>query len=400
MNFLADRLGKIKPSITLTVNEKARKLEREGRNIVSLAMGEPDFDTPDHIKAAAIKAMDKGEPKYTAVAGTMPLKQAIQAKFKRENGLDYKLSEIIASSGGKQVLFNAFMAVLNPGDEVIIPAPYWVSYPEMVILAEGTPIIVSCGKEQSFKMCPQDLVGAITPKTKMLLLNSPSNPTGMAYSEAELKGLADVLVDHPHVLILTDDIYEHILFEGQPFRTIAQVEPRLKDRTITMNGVSKSYAMTGWRLGYAGGPEAVIAAMANVQSQSTSCPCSITQAAATEALNGDQSYIPHSRAIFKERRDKALEHVNKTRGLSAIPPQGAFYLFINCEQTFGLKTPKGVLIKDDVTFAEELIEEKGVAVVPGSAFGLAGHFRISYALDTDDLMDALDRITSFTAELS
>lgn len=399
MNFLADRLGKIKPSITLTVNEKARKLEREGRDIVSLAMGEPDFDTPQHIKDAAIKAMERGETKYTPVAGTIALKQAIQLKFKRENDLDYKLSEIIASTGGKQVLYNAFMATLNPGDEVIIPAPYWVSYPEMVILADGTPTIVTCGKEQRFKLTSSQLRAAITPRTKMLLLNSPSNPTGMAYTEEELQGLAAVLLDFPHVLILTDDIYEHILFDGLKFKTIAQLEPRLKERTITMNGVSKAYAMTGWRLGYAGGPEAIIGAMANVQSQSTSGACSIAQAAAVEALTGDQIFISESREVFQSRRDQALKIMNSARGLHAIKPDGAFYLFVNCEETFGLTTPKGAKLKDDVHFAEELIEEKGVAVVPGSAFGLAGHFRISYALDTNELIDALNRIAEFTGSL-
>lgn len=399
MNFLADRLSKIKPSITLTVNEKARKLERDGRDILSLAMGEPDYDTPQHIKDAAIKALERGETKYTPVAGTIPLKQAIQAKFKRENNLEYKLSEIIASTGGKQVLYNAFMATLNPGDEVIIPAPYWVSYPEMVILADGTPKIVVCGKDQQFKMRPEDLRKAITPKTKMFLLNSPSNPTGMAYTTEELQGLAEVLLAYPHVLILTDDIYEHILFDDLQFKTIAQVEPRLKDRTITMNGVSKAYAMTGWRLGYAGGPESIIGAMANVQSQSTSGACSITQAAATEALNGDQTFVSESRKVFQDRRDKALDIINKARGLQAFKPHGAFYLFVNCEAVLGLSTPKGVKLLDDVKFAEELIEEKGVAVVPGSAFGLEGHFRISYALDTNDLIDSLNRIAEFTASL-
>jgi aspartate aminotransferase len=392
MSIIASRLDRIKPSPTIAVTQKARDLKAAGRDVIGLGAGEPDFDTPDNIKAAAIAAIEAGDTKYTAVDGTPALKQAICAKFKRENGLDYKPDQVTVASGGKQVIYNAMMATLDPGDEVIIPAPYWVSYPDIVLLAEGKPVFVPCPQNNQFKLRPEDLAAAIGPKTKWVILNSPSNPTGAAYSRAELKALTDVLVEHPHVWVLTDDMYEHLVYDGFEFTTPAQVEPRLYERTLTMNGVSKAYCMTGWRIGYAGGPAPLIKAMAKVQSQSTTNPSSISQAAAVEALNGPQQFIAEHNEKFRERRDMVVAMLNKVKGLACDTPDGAFYVYPSCAGTIGKKTPQGKTIASDDDLVTDLLEAEGVAAVQGSAFGLSPHFRISYATSTEALREACTRI--------
>ena len=400
MAFLAERLSRVKPSPTLAVTAKAIELKAAGRDVIGLGAGEPDFDTPDNIKEAAIAAIRKGQTKYTVVDGTMELKQAICAKFKRENGLDYKPNQVTVGTGGKQVLYNAMMATLSRGDEVLIPAPYWVSYPDMVELAEGTPVPVACPQNNGFKLRAEDLEAAITPRTKWIILNSPSNPTGAAYSRSELKALTDVLVKHPHVWVLTDDMYEHLVYDGFEFSTPAQIEPRLYERTLTLNGVSKAYCMTGWRIGYAAGPVELIKAIAAVQSQSTSNPSSISQAASVAALNGPQDFIPRNNKAFKERRDLVVEMLNKAKGIHCLKPEGAFYVYPSCAGTIGRKTPQGKVIKTDEDFVTYLLEAEGVAVVQGTAFGLAPYFRISYATSTEVLKDACTRIQRACAALN
>jgi aspartate aminotransferase len=399
MAFLADSLARIKPSATIAVTDKARELKAAGRDIIALGAGEPDFDTPDNIKEAAIRAIRDGKTKYTAIDGMPELKAAVAAKFKRENGLDYKTDEITVGTGGKQVLFNALMATLNPGDEVIVPAPYWVSYPEIVALAGATPVIVATTAASGFKLGADALAKAITPKTKWLILNSPSNPSGAAYSHDELKALTDVLVKHEQVWVLTDDMYEHIVYDGFKFATPAAVEPGLKVRTLTLNGVSKAYSMTGWRIGYAGGPSMLIKAMAKLQSQSTTNPSSISQWAALEALTGPQDFIPKNAEIFRQRRDLIMSLVNQAKGLSCTRPEGAFYVFPSCEGTIGKTSAGGRKIGNDQEFVTALLEEEGVAVVQGSAFGLAPFFRISYATSNETLEEAGTRIQRFCAGL-
>ncbi|MEQ1888883.1 MAG: pyridoxal phosphate-dependent aminotransferase [Alphaproteobacteria bacterium] len=399
MSFLAQSLSRIKPSATMAVSQLARELTAQGRDIIGLGAGEPDFDTPDNIKAAAIAAIQRGETKYTNVDGTPELKLAIVAKFRRENGLEYKPSQISVAPGGKPIIFNAMMATLNPGDEVIIPAPYWVSYPDIVLMAGATPVFVETSIKTGFRMTPGALEKAISPRTKWLIFNSPSNPSGAAYSHAQIKGLTDVLVRHPNVWTLADDMYEHLLFDGMKFATIAQVEPKLYDRTLTMNGVSKAYAMTGWRIGYAGGPEILIKAMANVMSQSTSSPSSISQCAAVEALNGTQDFIPVRAKIFQERRDLVVSMLNQAAGIQCPLPEGAFYVYPSCAGCIGKQTPGGQVIETDEDFVKELLAAEGVAVVQGSAFGLAPHFRISYATSTGALTAACERIQRFCASL-
>ena len=399
MPFLASRLSRVKPSATIAISAKAAALKAQGRNIIALSFGEPDFDTPDNIKAAAIKAIQSGDTKYTAVDGTAKLKEAIVAKFKRENGLTYTTKQVTVGTGGKQVLYNAFMATLSAGDEVIIPAPYWVSYPDMVLLAEGTPVFVPCTQETGFKMKAADLEKAITPKTKWVLLNSPSNPSGAAYTYDELKALTDVLVRHPHVWVLTDDMYEHLVYDDFKFFTPAQIEPSLYERTLTMNGVSKAYCMTGWRIGYAGGPEHLIKAMGDVQSQSTSNPSSISQAAAVEALNGVQDFIPKNNAVFKQRRDLVVKMLNDAQGLDCHTPEGAFYVYPSCAGLIGATTPSGQTLKNDEDFCGYLLESEGVAVVHGAAFGMSPHFRVSYAASTGVLEEACKRIQKACGEL-
>ncbi len=399
MSFLAHSLSRIKPSATMAVSQLARELTAQGRDIIGLGAGEPDFDTPDNIKAAAIAAIQRGETKYTTVDGIPELKQAICAKFRRENGLEYKPSQISVAPGGKPVIFNALMATLNPGDEVIIPAPYWVSYPDIVLMAGATPVFVETSIATGFRVTPEALEKAITPKTKWLIFNSPSNPSGAAYSHAQIKALTGVLVRHPHVWTLADDMYEHLLYDGMKFATIAQVEPGLYDRTLTMNGVSKAYSMTGWRIGYAGGPELLIKAMANVMSQSTSNPSSISQWAAVEALNGPQDFIPARAKIFQQRRDLVVSMLNQATGIQCPVPEGAFYVYPSCAGCIGKKTPDGQVIKTDEDFVKALLAAEGVAVVQGSAFGLAPHFRISYATSTEALTAACERIQRFCASL-
>ncbi|MGB8840637.1 MAG: pyridoxal phosphate-dependent aminotransferase [Aliidongia sp.] len=399
MSFLAQRLDRIQPSPTIAVTTLANELIAAGRDVIGLGAGEPDFDTPANIQEAGIAAIRRGETRYTAVDGTPALKKAIVAKFARENGLDYTVDQITVASGGKQIIFNAMVATLDPGDEVIIPAPYWVSYPDIVNLADGVPVAVPCGQNSAFRLGAEALRAAITPKTKWLILNSPSNPTGAAYSAAELRALADVLLEHPQVWVLTDDMYEHLLYDGHVFATIAAIEPRLKERTLTMNGVSKAYCMTGWRIGYAAGPKALIKAMAKVQSQSTSNPCSISQAAAVEALNGPQDFIPRNNAAFKERRDLVVAMLNQAQGIRCLVPDGAFYVYPSCAGTIGRTTPSGKRIETDGDFAAYLLEAEGVAVVQGTAFGLAPHFRISYATSTEKLRDACTRIQRACAAL-
>jgi aspartate aminotransferase len=399
MAFISDALLRVKPSATIAVTQKARDLKNAGRDIVSLSIGEPDFDTPDNIKRAAIAAIERGETKYTPVAGIAPLREAIAAKFKRENGLDYKASQTIVGTGGKHILFNAFLATLNKGDEVLMPAPYWVSYPDMVAIAGGTPIAVETKMEHGFKLQAVDLDKAITPKTKWLILNSPSNPSGAAYTRAELKALTDVLLRHPQVWVLTDDIYEHLTYGDFTFVTPAEVEPNLMDRTLTMNGVSKSYAMTGWRIGYAAGPAKLIQAMDMLQGQQTSGACSIAQWASVEALNGPQDFIPKRRKIFEARRDLVVSMVNQAKYLKCPSPEGAFYVYPSCAEAIGRKTPDGKKIEGDEDFVAALLEAEGVAVVQGSAFGLGPNFRISYATSTEVLEDACRKIQRFCASL-
>jgi aspartate aminotransferase len=400
MAFLADHLKRIKPSPTIAVTDKARALKAAGRNVIGLGAGEPDFDTPENIKEAAIKAIRTGKAsKYTQVDGMAELKEAIAAKFKRENALTYKPSQITVGAGGKQVLYNAFMATMNPGDEVIIPAPYWVSYPDMVLLAGGTPVPVVAGMAQGFKVTAAALEKAITPKTKWFLLNSPSNPTGAAYTQAELKALTDVLMKHPHVYVMTDDMYEHLVYDDFKFYTPAQVEPALYDRTLTINGTSKAYCMTGWRIGYAGGPEPLIKAMAMIQSQSTTNPAAASQWAAVEALNGPQDFIAKHNTIFKERRDLVVSMLNQANGIKCPMPEGAFYVYPSCEGTIGKTTATGKKLATDEDFVTELLEAEGVAVVHGSAFGLGPAFRISYATKQEDLEEACRRIQRFCGNL-
>jgi len=399
MAFLADALSRIKPSATITLTQKARDLKAEGRDVISLSVGEPDFDTPENIKRAAIAAIERGETKYTPVSGIPQLREAIVAKFKRENGLDYKPSQTIVGTGGKQVIYNALLATLNPGDEVVIPAPYWVSYPEMVALNGGTPVFAEARLEDNFKLRPEALERAITKKTKWVILNSPSNPSGAAYSFAEMKALTDVLVRHPHVWVLTDDMYEHLVYGDFTFVTPAQVEPALYERTLTMNGVSKAYAMTGWRIGYAAGPEQLIKAMDLVQGQQTSGACSIAQWAAVEALAGPQDHLPRFRKAFEERRDLVVSMLNQARGLSCPTPEGAFYVYPSCAELIGKTAPSGKKIETDEDFVLELLATEGVAAVHGSSFGLGPNLRISYATSNEKLEEACHRVQRFCASL-
>ncbi|MCA6278931.1 MAG: pyridoxal phosphate-dependent aminotransferase [Phenylobacterium sp.] len=397
MSLESVTLSRVKPSATMATDQKARELKAQGRNIISLGAGEPDFDTPENIKEAAIRAIREGKTKYTTVDGIPELKEAIAAKFARENGLAYKPSQVNVSPGGKPVIFNAMMATLNPGDEVIVPAPYWVSYPDMVLLAGGTPVFAPTTAASGFKLKPAELEAVITPRTRWLILNSPSNPSGAAYTRDELKGLAEVLLRHPQVWILTDDMYEHLMFDDMTFWTIAQVEPALYERTLTMNGVSKAYAMTGWRIGYAAGPEPLIKLMAKVMSQSTSNPCSVSQYAAVEALNGTQDFIKPNAALFQKRRDLVVSMLNQASGLECPTPEGAFYVYPSCEKLIGRTAPSGRVIGSDQDFANELLETEGVAVVFGAAFGLSPFFRISYATSEAVLEDACGRIQRFCA---
>ncbi len=395
MSIVSNNLKRIKPSPTIAVTSKAREMRAAGKDVIGLGAGEPDFDTPDNIKDAAIEAIKRGETKYTAVDGTPKLKKAIQGKFTRENNLSYELDQISVGTGGKQVLYNVFMATLNPGDEVIIPAPYWVSYPDMVLLAGGKPKIVKCSEKNEFKITPDELKKAIGKKTKWLIINSPSNPTGSCYTKNEIEELSKILIKNKNVYILSDDIYEHITYDDFKFFTIAQIKA-LKDRTLTMNGVSKSYSMTGWRIGYGAGPKDIIKAVAKIQSQSTTNPSSISQAAAVEALNGTQDFIKTRSNSFKERRDYVVDTLNSINGLSCLKPSGAFYVFPNCKKLLGKKTK----LKTDKEFVEKLLEKAQVAVVQGSAFGLDGYFRISYATSMENLKKALDRIKSFCESLN
>jgi aspartate aminotransferase len=400
MPFLSDTLARVKPSPTIAVSNLAAELKAQGKDVIGLGAGEPDFDTPDNIKKAAMAAMDAGKTKYTAPDGIIELKQAICAKFKRDNGLDYTPAQVSVGTGGKQILYNALMATLNPGDEVIIPAPYWVSYPDMVLLAGGEPVIAEAQAQTAYKLTAEQLEAAITPKTKWFIFNSPSNPTGAGYTAAELKALTDVLMRHPHVWVMTDDMYEHLVYDGFEFATPAQVEPGLYDRTLTCNGVSKAYAMTGWRIGYAAGPEELIKAMRKIQSQSTSNPCSISQWAAVEALNGPQDYIATNNETFKRRRDLVVGMLNEIEGMSCPVPEGAFYVYPSIAGLIGKTTPGGVTIDSDETFAKALLEDKGVAVVFGGAFGLSPCFRISYATSDENLTNACTRIQEFCAALA
>jgi aspartate aminotransferase len=400
MAFLAEALSRVKPSATIAVAQKARELKAAGRDVIGLGAGEPDFDTPDNVKEAAIAAIRRGETKYPPVSGIPPLREAIAAKFKRENNLDYKPAQTIVGTGGKQILFNAFMATLNPGDEVVIPTPYWVSYPEMVLLCGGQPTFAETTIDNGFKLKAEVLEKAITPKTKWLIMNSPSNPSGAAYTEAELKALAAVLLRHPQVWVLTDDMYEHLTYGDFVFRTIAEVEPALYDRTLTMNGVSKAYAMTGWRIGYAAGPLQLVKAMDMIQGQQTSGACTIAQWASVEALNGPQDFVRKNKAIFQGRRDLVVSMLNQARGISCPSPEGAFYVYPSCAALIGKKTPGGAVIDSDKTFCSELLEAEGVAVVFGSAFGLGPNFRISYATSETQLEEACNRIQRFTASLN
>ncbi len=400
MAFLADALSRVKPSATIAVTQKARDLKGQGRDIISLSVGEPDFDTPDNIKQAGIDAIRRGETKYPPVAGIVPLREAIAAKFKRENNLDYKPGQVIVGTGGKHILFNAFMATLNPGDEVIVTAPYWVSYPEMVALCGGTAVVVQTKMEDGFKLQPEDLERAITPKTKWVILNSPSNPSGAAYTREELKKVTDVLVRHPHVWVLPDDMYEHLTYGDFKFVTPAEIEPALYGRTLTMNGVSKAYAMTGWRIGYAAGPEQLIKAMDMIQGQQTSGACTIAQWASVEALNGPQDFIATSRKAFQARRDLVVSMLGQAKHLKCPSPEGAFYVFPSCAGTIGLTTPSGKKIESDQDFVTELLEAEGVATVQGSAFGTGPNFRVSYATSDKALEDACSRIQRFCASLT
>lgn len=397
---LSDAVNRVQPSATLAVTAKAAEMRRAGLDVIGLGAGEPDFDTPEHVKAAAVQAIAEGKTKYTPADGIPELKEAICAKFERDNSLAYSPAEVNVSPGGKAVIFNAFIATLGPGDEVVIPAPYWVSYPEIVRLTGARPVAVPCGASANYKMTPDQLEAAITPATKWLVLNSPSNPTGAAYTHAELAALADVLMRHPQVWVLTDDMYEHLVYDGFEYATIAQVEPGLKDRTLTMNGVSKAYAMTGWRIGYAAGPKPLIDAMRKVMSQSTSNPCSISQWASVAALNGDHGFLAERNEVFKARRDLVVAGLNAAEGLACATPEGAFYVYPSCADLIGKRTPAGQVIEDDRAFAEALLEAEKVAVVFGAAFGGSPAFRISYATSTEALEMALERIQRFCAALS
>ena len=400
MSFLSATLSRVKPSPTIAVSAKARELKAAGKDVIGLGAGEPDFDTPDNIKAAAIAAIDAGKTKYTDPDGIPELKQAICDKFQRENGLSYTPAQVSVGTGGKQILYNALMATLNPGDEVVIPAPYWVSYPDMVLLAGGEPVIAEASLESNFKLSPDQLEAAITPKTKWLIFNSPSNPTGAGYSREELKALTEVLMRHPHVWVMTDDMYEHLAYDGFEFCTPAQVEPALYDRTLTCNGVSKAYAMTGWRIGYAAGPEELIKAMRKIQSQSTSNPSSISQWAAVEALNGPQAFLAERAEAFKRRRNLVCEMLNAIDGITCPVPEGAFYVYPSISGLIGKTSPAGTIIENDEVFATSLLEEANVAVVFGAAFGLSPNFRVSYATSDEALTEACTRIQNFCASLS
>jgi aspartate aminotransferase len=399
MSIVSNNLKRIKPSPTIAVTQKARELKASGKDIIGLGAGEPDFDTPDNIKQAAIKAIKDGDTKYTAVDGTPALKDAIIKKFKRENNLEYQVDQITVGAGGKHVIYNAMMATLNEGDEVVVPAPYWVSYPDIVLLAGGKPVILECNEKQGFKINPSELEKTITKKTKWIILNSPSNPTGACYSEKDIKEIAKVLEKYPHVYILSDDIYEHVTYEGFKFFTIAQIEG-LKDRVLTMNGVSKAYSMTGWRIGYAAGPKEIIKAIAKIQSQSTTNPSSISQAAAVEALNGTQDFIKERATSFQERRDFVVKALNEIDGIECLNPEGAFYVFPSCKGLIGKKNSDGKELNNDTDFVQSLLENSGVAVVQGSAFGLEGFFRISYATSMENLKKALEKISSYCKSLS
>ena len=400
MSFLSETLARVKPSPTIAVTNKARELKAAGKDVIGLGAGEPDFDTPQNIKDAAVRAIAEGKNKYTAVDGIPELKAAICAKFKRDNGLDYTPTQVTVGTGGKQVLYNALMATLNPGDEVVIPAPYWVSYPDMVLLAGGEPVIAEASSQTNYKLTPDQLEAAITPKTKWLIFNSPSNPTGAAYTRDEIKALTEVLMRHPHVWIMSDDMYEHLVYDGFEFTTPAQVEPALYDRTLTVNGVSKAYSMTGWRIGYAAGPEPLIKAIGKIQSQSTSNPCSISQWAAVEALNGPQDFIPVNNEMFKRRRDMVVAMLNEAEGITCPTPEGAFYVYPMIGGLIGKTSAGGAVISDDEAFATALLEETGVAVVFGAAFGLSPCFRISYATSDEALKEACSRIQAFCASLT
>jgi aspartate aminotransferase len=399
MAFLADVLNRVKPSATMVITQKARDLKAKGRDIISLSVGEPDFDTPDNIKTAAIDAIRRGETKYPPVLGIPPLREAIAAKFRRENGLDYKAADTIVATGGKQILYNAFLVTMNPGDEVIIPAPFWVSYPEMVAINWGEPRIVPTRIEDGYKLQPDALEKAITPKTKWIVLNSPSNPSGAAYTRAELRALTEVLMKHPHVWVLTDDMYEHLVYGDFEFTTAVQVEPALKPRTLTMNGVSKAYAMTGWRIGYAAGPAELIKAMDMVQGQQTSGACTVAQWAAVEALTGPQDFIPRSRKAFEERRDLVVSMLGQAKYLTCPKPEGAFYVYPSCAEAIGRKAPSGKVIETDEDFVGELLEAEGIAAVHGSAFGQGPNLRVSYATSLANLETACKKIQTFTASL-
>ena len=399
MSIVSNNLKRIKPSPTIAVTQKAREMKASGKDIIGLGAGEPDFDTPDNIKQAAIKAINDGDTKYTAVDGTPALKDAIVKKFKRENNLEYQVDQITVGAGGKHVIYNAMMATLNEGDEVVVPAPYWVSYPDIVLLAGGKPVILECNEKQGFKINPLELEKTITKKTKWIILNSPSNPTGACYSEKDIREIAKVLEKHPQVYILSDDIYEHVTYEGFKFFTIAQIEG-LKGRVLTMNGVSKAYSMTGWRIGYAAGPKEIIKAIAKIQSQSTTNPSSISQAAAVEALNGTQDFIKERATSFQERRNFVVKALNTIDGIECLNPDGAFYVFPSCKGLIGKKDINGKELKADTDFVQSLLENSGVAVVQGSAFGLEGFFRISYATSMENLKKALEKIHSFCKSLS
>jgi aspartate aminotransferase len=392
---LSDALGRVAPSATVAISQKARTMAQEGRDIIALSAGEPDFDTPLHVREAAIRAMNEGKTRYTNVDGIPELKEAVAAKFRRDNGLDVSAADCFVSSGGKQIIFNALMATLNPGDEVVVPVPYWVSYPEIVRLCGAEPVFAVADATTGFKLKPEVLEAAITPRTKWLILNTPSNPTGAAYSAAELKGLAEVLLRHPQVHILTDDIYEVLVYDGGQFATIAQVEPQLQARTLTMNGVSKSHAMTGWRIGYCTGPRPLLGAMLKLQSQSTTNPSSISQWAAVEALNGPQEFLAEWRDVFQQRRDLVVSGLNANTGLDCLVPEGAFYVFPSCERLLGKISAGGTVLRTDEDFVLALLEETGVALVHGAAFGLPGHFRLSYAASNRELEDAVRRIQAF-----
>ena len=399
MSILSSSLSRIKPSPTIAVTQKARELKEKGVDVISLGAGEPDFDTPDNVKEAAIRAINSGDTKYTAVDGTPKLKEAIINKFKKENGLEFSKDQINVGAGGKQVIFNAILSTINPGDEVLIPAPYWVSYPDIVLLAGGTPKIVICDEKDEFKITPQKLKKNLNSKTKWIILNSPSNPTGSCYSKDEIDAIADILKDYPEVMVMSDDIYEHVVYDNFQFYTIAQ-NKNVTDRTLTINGVSKSYAMTGWRIGYAGGPKDLIKAMAKIQSQSTTNPSSISQAAAVEALSGDQSFIKDRSDAFKERRDFVVSKLNKINGIECLNPEGAFYVFPSCKGCISKAHAELGEIKNDTDFVSKLLESTGVAVVQGSAFGLEGFFRISYATSMTNLEKAVERISDFCSKLS